>query len=129
MLMPATSCLLLSPAHYQHQQEQLLERALTDADAALHLTSSAMSLATHVCMHGSSPTADAALRIAEQALAATMHQLAVAQALVAHKADQQTQQQQKQQQLGWLEELQCDVAAAVDEDLQDTCNSRYVPVE
>lgn len=91
-----------------HALEQLLQRALTDADTALHLTTNAMGLATHICGSGTSSAANAALTIAEQALAATMNQLAVAQALVARKA--------AQQQL-----LQC--LAADDEELQDTCSS------
>jgi hypothetical protein len=91
----------------------VLERTLCDADAALHLTLHAMSLATKIYECGTPDAADRALTIAEQALAATLQQLARAQTLVAHKALQQQQQQQ-----GFAAEEE-------DADLQDTCSSSY----
>lgn len=91
-------------------QEHVLERTLCDADAALQLTLHAMSLATQIHQCGSPAAADKALNIAEQALAATVQQLARAQALVAHKV------QQQQVVLSAEEE---------DAELQDTCSSSY----
>jgi hypothetical protein len=96
-------------------QEHVLERTLFDADAALHLTLHAMSLATQIYECGAPDAADRALNIAEQALAATVQQLARAQALVAHKAQAQ--------------HMGLHAAAALreeeDADLQDTCSSSY----
>lgn len=89
-------------------QEHVLERTLCDADAALHLTLHAMSLATQIYECGAPDAADRALNIAEQALAATVQQLARAQALVAHKAQAQHVMQEED-----------------DADLQDTCSSSY----
>jgi hypothetical protein len=79
------------------------------------LTTNAMHMASTVCLHGGSHAADAALALAEQALAATMHQLAVAQALVSRKA------QHQQAVLVWQAQQQC--RASEDEDLQDTGSS------
>lgn len=95
-------------------QEHVLERTLYDADSALNLTLHAMQLATQIYECGAPDAADRALNIAEQALAATMQQLARAQALVVHKA-------QGQQQLG----LHAAAAEEEDSDLQDTCSSSY----
>jgi hypothetical protein len=101
----------------------MLQRALADADAALQLTSSAMGLATSVVAGGAPDAADAALLIAESALATTIQQLAVAQALVARKAQAHgvptpwLQQQQQRQQQGWARQPQ------EPEELQDTCSS------
>lgn len=88
----------------------MLERTLCDADAALHLTLHAMSLATKIYECGTPDAADRALTIAEQALAATLQQLARAQTLVAHKV---------------LLQQQGLVAEEEDADLQDTCSSSY----
>lgn len=74
-----------------------------------------MHLATQIYECGAPDAADRALVIAEQALAATMQQLARAQALVVHKA-------QAQQHVGMH------AAAAAEEedvDLQDTCSSGF----
>lgn len=92
--------------------EHVLEQTLTEADTALHLTLHAMSLATQIYECGSPDAADRALCIAEQALAATVQQLARAQALVTHKVRVQAG----------------GGTAAVEEDdaeLQDTCSSNY----
>lgn len=92
----------------------MLEQTLTEADAALHLTLHAMSLATQIYECGSPDAADRALGIAEQALAATVQQLARAQALVTHKVRVQAGGG-------------CATAAAEEDDaeLQDTCSSNY----
>jgi hypothetical protein len=105
------SCLLLRAL----PQEHALERTLCDADSALNLTLHAMHLATQIYECGAPDAADRVLIIAEQALAATMQQLARAQALVVHKA-------QAQQHVGMHG------AAAAEEDdadLQDTCSSGF----
>lgn len=103
-----TSCI----HHALFLQEHVLERTLCDADAALHLTLHAMSLATQIYECGAPDAADRALNIAEQALAATVQQLARAQALVAHKV---------QGQHGMAHAA----AEEEDADLQDTCSSSY----
>jgi hypothetical protein len=73
-----------------------------------------MSLATQIYECGAPDAADRALNIAEQALAATVQQLARAQALVAHK----TQAQHMGLHAAALREEE-------DADLQDTCSSSY----
>lgn len=119
----------LPPLHTPtHQQKQLLEQILGEADAGLNLTTQAVVLATRACTFNSHRTAEAGLAVAEHALAATMQLLAVARALAAQRA------QKLQQQLRPAAELPIDgIAAAAaaeevqeDESLQDTCTSRYV---
>lgn len=85
--------------------EQLLERALSETDSALHITLDAMTVATQLCAGGSAEAADRALEFAEQALAVTVQWLAKAQALVVRRV---------QQAGGTPEE---------DEELRDTCSS------
>jgi conjugal transfer/entry exclusion protein len=102
-------------------QDQVLERVLSEADTALQLTLHAMSLATQIFRCGSPDTADKALNIAEQALAATVQQLARAQALVVHKA--------QLQQMGLAGAAAAAALKAPEEEedaeLQDTCCSSY----
>lgn len=93
----------------------MLDRTLTDANAALHLTLHAMSLATQIYEYGSADAADRALSIAEQALAATVQQLSKAQALVATKA--------QQHHCGL--HMMAGLAGEEDADLQDTGSSSY----
>ncbi len=92
---------------------------MCDADSALNLTLHAMNLATQIYECGSPDAADRALSIAEQALAATMQQLARAQALVVHKT------QAQQQRGGFLAAAPAAAAEEEDADLQDTCSSSY----